>query len=151
MDKYKQERHEYVKYMVDRILTKLEENSEHELLAFATLSLECLLRKDEILKLKWNQVDFSKAMIKDVEVKNNYTIPYIKMNSKVEHALKRLEYYNKTASQENVFPVLKTKRVKIGELIGEHIGDVYFNTHELRGLAITLKEIILEVEYDKKE
>lgn len=150
MDKYKQERHEYVKYMVDRILTKLEENSEHELLAFVILTLKYGLRKDEVLGINWNQINYDKKIIENVKRKNNFITEYLELDSEAERILRRLEYCNRTNGEEKIFPILSLKRFAIGELIGKNIGDNYFTTHELRGLATTLLIERIQDEEDKK-
>lgn len=150
MDKYKQTRFEYANYMKNRILTKLEENKEYELLAFVMFILKYGLRKDEVLGLNWSQINYDKKIIENIKRKNNFITEYLELDSEIEKMLKQLEYCNKTNGEEKIFPTLSLKRFAIGELIGKNIGDNYFSIHELRGLATTLLIEKIQDEEDKK-
>jgi integrase len=134
-------RTEFCTYIKNRIITKLTEAGEYELLCFALFGIELGLRQGDILKLEWNQVDLKDEIIKNVyqtKLSNQREIPVcFDYNLTDDLICALIKLYNKTNDKGLIFPNIK--RYSSAKKIGELIGDTYFSIHELRSMGIVLK------------
>jgi integrase len=128
-------RKEYCEYIYYRILNKLKEANEHQLLAFAMLGMHLCLRQSDILKLKWEQIDFENMKINNVHLLKGGYIGSLDLEIRLVSALKK--WYENTDDKTMIFP--KLKRYETGNKIGELIGDTTFNNHDLRSIGLCLK------------
>jgi integrase len=124
---------EFNQYLYDRITSKLREAKEYELLAFALCGILLMLRQQDILLLKWNQIDFTNNIILDVmirkhNIKQNYPIP-LELNDV-------LKTYYVQSNDDLVFPNLKN--YSAAKKIGSLIGNDNFHNHDLRRIGITM-------------
>lgn len=145
---YKESRIEYCNYIADRIFNKLKDEQEYELLTYALCGMCLGLRNSDILKLEWDQFDLENKIIKNViltklsnqrgkEVKIDITFPVnlsIPFYERFKYALDR--WSEMTDDKIKVFPNLKTWGTS--DRIGEIIGVLGFNTHDLRSMSIVL-------------
>lgn len=136
-------REEFCMYIKNRIITKLTEAEEYELLCYALLGMDLLLRQSDILKLEWKQIDLKNETIKNVyqtKLSNQKEKPVCidyELTDDLVYAL--IELYNKTTNKDLVFSNLK--RYASVQKIGEIIGDIYLNANELRSIGMVLKSV----------
>lgn len=131
-------RKEYCEYIYYRIINKLKESNEYQLLTFAMLGMHLCLRQNDILRLKWEQIDFDNVKINNVHrIKGDVDtyIGSIDLEITVVKILK--EWYRQTSDKTLMFPNLK--RFETGKRIGELIGDTQFHNHDLRSIGLYLK------------
>lgn len=135
-----EERKEFCEYMYNRILNKLEH--QYELLSFALIGMNLLLRQSDILKLKWEQFDFNNKKINNVYLtresnlrKKDIVIESFDLDDDLISALQM--WYDETKDKINVFP--KLKKYQASKKIAELIGDNRFCNHDLRSIGICLK------------
>lgn len=135
-----EERKEFCEYMYNRILNKLEH--QYELLSFALISMNLLLRQSDILRLKWEQFDFKNNKLNNVYLtkesnmrKKDIVIDSYDLNDDLVFALQM--WYEESEDKINVFP--KLKKYQAGRKIAELIGDNRFCNYDLRSIGIFLK------------
>ena len=136
-------RTEFCTYVKNRIITKLTEAEEYELLCYALFGMGLLLRQSDILKLEWEQIDFSSGEVGDVYLTKLSNQKGIDMHSDYilsEELINALEkWYGKTPNKELIFPNLK--KYSSAKRIGEIIGDICLSANELRSIGIVLKSV----------
>ena len=84
--KFKKETNQRIRYLEEAELTKLLENSSPRLQAIIKFAVNTGMRKGEIQKMKWQDVDIEKNMITIPETKNGY-IRYVPINQTVRDVL----------------------------------------------------------------
>jgi integrase len=129
---------EYCEYIYNRIILKLTEAKEYQLLSFALVGMHLLLRQSDALRLKWEQVDFINNKIKNVYLikgERKTLIECYDLEIQVIEALKH--WYDLTEDKVNIFPNLIARQNS--EKIGRLIGNTTFHSHDLRGIGVCLK------------
>lgn len=102
------------------------------------LGMHLCLRQNDILRLKWKQVDFDNMKINSVHrIKGDIDtcIDSVDLEITVIKVLK--EWYQQTNDKILIFP--KLKRFETGKRIGELIGDIQFSNHDLRNIGLYLR------------
>ena len=131
-------RREYCEYIHNRIVQKLSQAKDWELLSFALLGLNLLLRQSDILRLEWDQVDFSNCTLNNVMLikgDSQILIASYNLDDQLVDVLAKL--HSNTNDPINIFPNLN--RYIVGKKIGDMIGDIRFCTQELRIIGTCLK------------
>jgi integrase len=131
-------RKEYCEYIYYRIINKLKEREEYQLLSFAMLGMHLGLRQNDILKLMWEQIDFDNMKINNVHlIKGDRDVVVDSLNLETTVISVLRIWHEQTEDKVNIFP--KLKRYETGIRIGELIGDIRFNNHDLRSIGLCLK------------
>ena len=130
-------RQEYCEYMYNRIVEKLSQAEEWELLSFALLGMNLLLRQSDILRLTWDQVDFVNRKLRNVLlIKGDKMtlVDHYDLDYQLVGVLNK--WLHKTNEHTKIFSTLK--RYMASRKIGEMVGSRSFNSHDLRGVGIYL-------------
>lgn len=135
---------QFCKWYKQRLIECLEEDMLYAELAFSLISIDLMLRQNEISMLTWEQIDHQNRLLLDV-----------KISKKLSHGQQELQSYGNIPLPEEVYFALidyKTacditngrifninNRGVYYDNIGKSIGDITFNGIRLRQIGITLK------------
>ena len=96
------------------------------------------MRQSDILRLEWDQVDFSNCTLNNVMlIKGDSQILVDSYNLDDQLVDVLAKWHSNTNDTINLFPNLK--RYMVGKKIGDMIGNIRFCTHDLRLIGTYLK------------